>query len=511
MTAEGRTTTGTFILLWILFMVAGQSKFLQDPGTFWHIRVGQDILRDGFFSVDHYSFTFSGHEWIPHQWLGEIIMAVLYNFGGFDLLLIVTATILAALFTAMARRWSAIGWHPLLIALVIGLAIACAAGHFHIRPHLGTMVGFYLLMTLIVDVEAKKKSLWQLWWLVPLCWVWSNIHGGVLGGIGTLVLVVAGWTMQAMMRTGPLGSVRAIVNIWAIVLLCCVVTALNPYGTKLPASWLQIYQMSSLPSIIQEHRPLTLNTAGWQAIVGFGLLCLFMLLGLSWREWRVSYLMLPIWLLLTITRVRHAPLFTIITMITLSEAFPFTRWANALQRRTSDWYHVSNRISFSSRDWLYPICGTLIVCGLCCVTTKPTTESRWAKFDTTLWPITAGNAFYAEHTADLPPARIFCEYHYGGYFIFHGRTQVFIDDRCELYGDDFLVHFVRTGEDILADQLSDAGKPLDDWQAKYGGFDYAIVAARGGYDIAFQARKGEFRELHRDQTAVVYQRHQSVK
>ena len=41
---------------------------------------------------------------------------------------------------------------------------------------------------------------------------------------------------------------------------------------------------------------------------------------------------------------------------------------------------------------------------------------------------------------DRPPGtRIFCEYAYGGFLIYHAPGyRVFIDDRCELFGDEFL-------------------------------------------------------------------------
>ena len=50
-----------------------------------------------------------------------------------------------------------------------------------------------------------------------------------------------------------------------------------------------------------------------------------------------------------------------------------------------------------------------------------------------------------EHQRDRPRGtrRVFCEYAYGGFLIyFTPGYRVFIDDRCELFGDEFLTRFV---------------------------------------------------------------------
>src|SRR5262245_5779731 len=93
-----------FLVLWIGFLAAGRTGFFQDPGTFWHTRVGERILDTGFFDTDPYTFTFAGAHWIPHQWLGEVAMAVTHRLAGLDALLLATATILAATFAWPASR-----------------------------------------------------------------------------------------------------------------------------------------------------------------------------------------------------------------------------------------------------------------------------------------------------------------------------------------------------------------------------------------------------------------------
>src|SRR5690606_12781926 len=45
----------------------------------------------------------------------------------------------------------------------------------------------------LCDVDAGRVKPIRLAWLVPLTAIWTNIHGGVLAGVATLGLTVAGW------------------------------------------------------------------------------------------------------------------------------------------------------------------------------------------------------------------------------------------------------------------------------------------------------------------------------
>jgi hypothetical protein len=59
----------------------------------------------------------------------------------------------------------------------------------------------------------------------------------------------------------------------------------------------------------------------------------------------------------------------------------------------------------------------------------------------------------------------------GGFLIFYTpRLKVFIDDRCELYGDDFLLSFFDA-----------PGSTLEDWSRQYG-FDIALTKIGSNYD-----------------------------
>src|SRR5579884_2766531 len=90
---------GFFIVLCVLLLYGGRTRFFQDPGTFWHIVVGQRILSSGqLMHADEFTYTRAGTPWSPFQWLGECGMAVLHQAGSWDLLLLAGVTLLAAVY-----------------------------------------------------------------------------------------------------------------------------------------------------------------------------------------------------------------------------------------------------------------------------------------------------------------------------------------------------------------------------------------------------------------------------
>src|SRR5437588_3168479 len=84
-----RAEVGVFFALWLLLLVGGRSRLFRDPGTFWHTKVGERLIASGqFIDRDPFSFTaerlFPGGTWVPHQWLGECLMAVVHDVRGWD-------------------------------------------------------------------------------------------------------------------------------------------------------------------------------------------------------------------------------------------------------------------------------------------------------------------------------------------------------------------------------------------------------------------------------------------
>lgn len=511
-----RPATWIFLGVWLVLLVGGRSRFFQDPGTFWHVAVGDRIIESGFFDTDPYTFTFQGQRWIPHQWLGECTMAVAHKIGGFDSLLLGTATLLAAVYCGIGVRLMRAGIHPSVVAVILALGIASSSGHFHIRPHLATIAGMAIVMVYLTDVENGRIAIGRLVWLIPVIWLWSNIHGGALGGLATIALAIGGWTLARLIkRESPIkdrGDFVRVVGIW----LACVATCFaNPYFYRLPWSWIEIYQMSSLPTIIREHSRLNIHEWAGITVVGFGVVYCLLLSTVPIRKMRVTWLLPIVWLALATMRVRHAPLFSVLGLIAIADFFPHTRIAAYLVRQKSDLYAPAGNeppVGPLSEARPFAIPAAILFLALLLQIAGapvPVLGRGWAQLDPKIWPIELV-AELRGHQYDRPAGtRIFCEYTYGGFIIYHAPGyRVFIDDRCELFGDDFLLKFVWTKDWLSGDMFESPAEPFAEWQAQYGSFDLALVETDGGFDRALASMPIAWERVRRTDTATLYKKTQ---
>jgi hypothetical protein len=71
----------------MIALVAAFTSSVQDPDFWWHLRTGKWMLDNHRLpSHDLYTYTVSGHPWIDHEYLTEILMAYLNSWGGLALI-----------------------------------------------------------------------------------------------------------------------------------------------------------------------------------------------------------------------------------------------------------------------------------------------------------------------------------------------------------------------------------------------------------------------------------------
>ena len=329
----------------------------------------------------------------------------------------------------------------------MALVLLVGSPQFHVRPLVLTIGLLAVTFAWLVDVEAGRKRLGQLWWLVPLFVLWTNLHGGVLGGMGTVGLCAAGWCVLAWSAWQQLprragvgcGDVRASSEYcsrcwpsWSLP------TLVNPYGLDLPREWLETLAMP-LPSLIEEHAPLTWPSRPAGRPCCWPLVYLAVLVGASGRAGRGS----PgccrwsgsCW---RCQRVRNAPLFGVTAAIAagrhaaVTRAGPMVASAGMLgpPRPPSGWRAAVLPLLRGGRGGRFKSAGVSL----------PVVGRGWARFDPDRWPVELlpqldeiNRSSRGRH-AHLQRSELwrFLD------LLTPPRLRVFIDDRCALYGGDFL-------------------------------------------------------------------------
>lgn len=498
------TEAGIFLGIWLALMLFGRSALLRDPGTFWHTVVGEKILNSGqVVREDTFSFTAEGKPWVAQWWLAECGMAAVYRLSRWDGLLLVAATLLAGVYAWVASRFLRAGFHALPTVFVLALVLLASSHQFHVRPLLVTIVLLGVTFSLLVDVEASRGRLRRLWWFVPLVVLWANLHGGVLAGLGTVGLVVAGWCLAwSLGKDSPVRHRRDAIAMAAFILASGLAVLVNPYGLDLPRAWLNTLTMP-LPNLIHEHGRIELADPFGCTMLLLGVGYLIALAGVFPKCPRATWLLPLVWFVLACHRVRHAPLFAITAAIASAGMLPQTRWANWLKRR--EMLLPAGENPRPAPDWRSVLLPLALVIGAMLLqaagVSAPIVGRGWAKLDATRWPVDQNNQCIQElkdlNRQSPENTRIFNDLNFGGFLIFHApRLRVFIDDRCALYGADFLQAYDRARREDPSQ--------IDHWQQQYG-FHYALVETDMNFD-GYLRDSGRWTLIRRTPAATLYRR-----
>jgi len=358
--------------------------------------------------------------------------------------------------------------HPLFAGVITFFALFAGAYHYYARPHMATLLLMPVFMAAIVDFERGRGSRWRLFWLIPLGIIWTNLHGGVLGGVFTLGLAVAGWGLLFLFnQASPIRTWRSAWFMLAVLVACLLTPFVNPFGMEMLHTWKRIVGSTAMKEYVSEHQPLSLSNTAGQVTAAFGLFYVFALAGTFHRRPKVSWLLPLVWLALSIQGIRQGPLFAVIALVALADFWHETIWHSLLKKYGDSLAREVEEARTFRGAWipayLVLLAFTLQVAKL----PVPLLGSGWAKLDARHNPMELKDPLenYAQHA----PAgtRIFNDANLGGYVLYHApQLKIFMDDRFELYGDDWMRDYVEV--------IYSHPERIEDWADTYG-FDHAVI------------------------------------
>jgi hypothetical protein len=207
---------------------------------------------------------------------------------------------------------------------------------------------------------------------------------------------------------------------------------------------------------------------------------------------RVTWLLPLLWLALTVSRVRHGPLFAVLAGLAIAEMLPYSSLATSLcaPRQGS--------VNTRGRTRVAPVAVAALGLALAMQAAGlriPLFGAGWARLNPRYWPVDAAPAL-REAIAKSGDPRVFNQMTYGGYLIYAvPEAKVFIDDRCELYGDDFLMKY---------ESLMNAPEEFDAVAASHP-FRHVFISARSKL-AAYLADHADWHLVHSDATSVLFAR-----
>lgn len=365
---------------------------VRDNSYLWHVRAGtlqMDLGR--VLTADPFSFTAQGRHWRTQSWLVDL----LYGWGDlrWGLSAVTPLVLVGSILLVLSIGLRVYRTVPFPIPAAVGTVwvMWLTIGYFTPRPVLFSLA----LLGLFLVVADDRR----LRWAIPLLmWVWASVHGGFIVGLGYLVL--DGLRVRDKHRVGDLVAATAVTafsahgwGTWEVVLKFLG----SGQALDLITEWLT-------PDLISiEHFPFTL------ALVA-------LLWGSTYGHIRRSDLWVVIpFVLFAFTANRSVPISGLVLAPWFIRSLPMAGRLPAVTTRGQGLVNSGLVVAVALIPWLIPLSDGI-----------------------------SDEMFAVEAVRHLGPEATFHDDAVGGYLIYTQWPQrlVYIDDRAELYEEDF-IDFVR--------------------------------------------------------------------
>ncbi len=414
----------TGAVIYAALLLAG-NRLLNDPDTFWQIRIGQWIIDNRALPhADAFSFTVHGQPWISTQWLAQVLYATAFNLAGWPGPVVLAASAIALAFALLAgfliRRLDDVPAIALLSA-----AFAIAAGHLLARPHALALPVMVVWMGVLLSAAERRTSPSLPW--IALIVLWTNLHGSFLFGL----VVIAPVALDALVNAAPAARKTLAVRWAAFALAALAASMVTPYGWHSLLAARNILSLGAALPLIGEWAPADFSTfgaleAGVMALLGFALMTrakcppvrIVLFLGL---------------LHMALSHARNADVFALLAPMVL--AAPLAQYVTG---------QGASRLVLRSSVPMIAVAVALMGAA----TAAAVSFAPYAPAATTA--PAAAVAALRQHRA----ARVFNDYDFGGYLIWQGMPT-FIDGRTELFGETLMVRHDRATSLKQVDALID--------------------------------------------------------
>lgn len=316
-------------LLLLLFSLSLVLQPLVEPDFGWHLRTGLDLLTQGLRvpATDPYSHTLPEWPWVEHAWLTDVVIALVYRGGGaagaLGVILLFAAVTGAAF--AVAAASARAGRTCRLAALA--LALWTAWPFLGARTQMITLLGVAVVLRLCE--RYRVGALAHLWMVPPLFLLWANLHGGFTAGLFVAGLILAGATVLGLaaarpptsqwLRPGgtpdePVPGWPLIRHLALVLAVSALVTLINPYGWRLHQEIASSLTDRFMTETLREWQPVSLESRAGRWYLGYVALLAAGMLALYRRHEPLRWLILGVFLVLSVRHWRNVPFFLLISV-----------------------------------------------------------------------------------------------------------------------------------------------------------------------------------------------------
>jgi hypothetical protein len=423
-----------FLSVFLFLALQHGQALLRDGDTGYHIRAGEFIIQNWTIpEQDIFSFRSPPVPWVAHEWLSEVIMALVHSASGLTGVIVFFSFLIATAYLLLFRMLRQESRDILLGALIVSFAAISSTPHWLARPHIFSLALTVIWYHLLNDFQYRQKN--RLFLLPLLVLLWVNLHGGYIVGIVLLGIYVTGNLVVSITKRGPNAAhfLQNAKTLLLIMIACVLVSTINPQGYRILLFPFKVTSDRFLMDNVQEflspnfHQPLPFK---------YLLLLLIAILARS----RPTVNWIELILILTFTYMalysaRYITLFVIITapiLIKLIDQMKLelpTRVRRFLDER-------SERLSWIERQ----TSGYFWILAVSAVVSLGAAGSYQYKFSEKSYPVSAVEFLKKENIV----GNTFTHDEFGDYLIYAAWPQykVFIDGRTDMYGADRMKEYL---------------------------------------------------------------------
>lgn len=456
-----------FVLsLLIVFRESREAMLLDDPGVGWHLRnIDAMIAQGGWLTQDPFTDRRDDRprRWLTNQWLGELPLWIGWKWSGLEGL-----AFFSALPIALLARWiylalisDGLPWG--LAAAWTTIALMGTACSWSARPNLFTLLFLFLVARLLSRFHEGKANK-SIFLLIPIFLLWSNIHGGFIAGLTTMIIGIG--AELAISIFGNAAAWSRALHLSFVFVLCILVTLINPYGIEL-YRWIGLLIGDPFfMKLHQEWLPPDFSGAGAfrfaLIIVAFPALMAVT----ARRPHLVELSVAVVWFYLALGGFRYVALWVVVAIPLLARSSAAISWVNAWLIR-ADVSIQPGRLFHTIRGpvpWLWSAIVAILFLGF----TK-LVQGQFSEHNQTMIPSRMLDRFlqrldtWREVKGRRPV--VFHGYNWGGYVTWHGWPNVlnWIDDRNEVQGRERIKEYFE----II--------KAAPGWREKLSQVDWACI------------------------------------
>jgi hypothetical protein len=231
--------------------------------TFYSLYSGRFVAAHGLPHVDTLTVAGYGRPWIDQQWLAHLAFFEAFRAGGYSLVGLLSAALIASAFAGFAFFLLTAGISPVRTTLWSIVAFFVCQPNTATRAESFAYPLFVLTLCLMLRDDRFQRWTWYAGATIPVLVIWANLHGSVI----LAAPLVVGYCVVGMLKRARGSQWRGVAAYACTSMFAAAAPFATPYGTAIFRYYGTIFNDSALAAASTEWHATTLSAPNLQFIL----------------------------------------------------------------------------------------------------------------------------------------------------------------------------------------------------------------------------------------------------